>query len=376
MQPSLLLCLYDEHLMSGNQLFVAPRTSLVFVKKSISTNCSQQTRKTFLMSAATGLREIVSKGGYDGILLDQFGVIHDGQRIFPPAVQAMSHLHNEFRHIVILSNSSKRSHKAYEKLESMGVDRKYVTDVITSGQLAHEYILRNLVQLRTKRLLHINWNSKRGVVSLEDYNLNFAPLDFDFDGYQFPNPRSIDVIIAHGTDGITDSSDGTTRIVPFDILSSYVAQVARHTPSLLFLCANPDVVTVDGAELRTMPGALARAFEEAGGTNVLRLGKPSQLAYDAAIARLKSAGASKFLAIGDSLAHDILGAHSSSYEIDSVYIAGGIDAQHFDINAEAAFTHARPTWNYDYDKLIALAKDCAPTLQEGAPTYVLPFLRW
>ena len=42
-----------------------------------------------------------------GILLDQFGVLHDGQKAYPAAIPAVKWLHEQGLKILILSNSSK-----------------------------------------------------------------------------------------------------------------------------------------------------------------------------------------------------------------------------------------------------------------------------
>ena len=49
-------------------------------------------------------------GVLQGILLDQFGVIHDGQTSYPAAVPAVKWMHEQGLKILILSNSSKSEH--------------------------------------------------------------------------------------------------------------------------------------------------------------------------------------------------------------------------------------------------------------------------
>jgi len=43
-----------------------------------------------------------------GILLDQFGVLHDGKNAYPTAVEAVRKLSVSGRKVVILSNSARR----------------------------------------------------------------------------------------------------------------------------------------------------------------------------------------------------------------------------------------------------------------------------
>jgi ribonucleotide monophosphatase NagD (HAD superfamily) len=69
-------------------------------------------------------------------------------------------------------------------------------------------------------------------------------------------------------------------------------------------------VTVDGAALITMPGTLARYYQQQGGA-VQLMGKPDPIIYEAARELLPSIAAAadpqQWLAIGDSLEHDIAG---------------------------------------------------------------------
>ena len=65
-----------------------------------------------------------------GILLDQFGVLHDGKTAYPSAIQAVQKLSQSGRKIVILSNSSRRK---------LGLVQ------ISACQYALWYVLRDLI---------------------------------------------------------------------------------------------------------------------------------------------------------------------------------------------------------------------------------------
>lgn len=67
-----------------------------------------------------GLSEIA--GEFDGVLLDQFGVLHDGRTPYSRAIEAVRQLHAAGKQIVIVSNSSRRSGGTIAKLEKMGFD--------------------------------------------------------------------------------------------------------------------------------------------------------------------------------------------------------------------------------------------------------------
>jgi hypothetical protein len=67
-----------------------------------------------------------------GILLDQFGVLHDGKVPYPLAVAAVQKLAEAGKQIVILSNSSRRSGGTTGKLAKMGFKEEWFTGMNAS----------------------------------------------------------------------------------------------------------------------------------------------------------------------------------------------------------------------------------------------------
>ena len=254
----------------------------------------------------TGVSEIANK--YDCVLLDQFGVIHDGKTPYPNAINAINKLSEAGVKIIILSNSSKQSHHAAEKLQRMGVDTTKITGIITSGQIALGKVREYMRNNKNARVLHFNWGSERGCISLSLHNINqVVSMTPDQSADNTLRASTVDFVLAHGTDGIS-MRDGETQKISLSRLRELCATLGRERPDIPFFCANPDMVTVDGGTLRVMPGSLAKDFENAGGRTVYRLGKPDKIAYKAAEELVDSPNSTRFLAIGDSLAHDILGA--------------------------------------------------------------------
>lgn len=271
-----------------------------------------QTRPS--MKQIRGVSEIADR--YDAVLLDQFGVIHDGQTPYPRALEAIRKLAEHGLKIVVLSNSSKQADRATKKLSKMGVEPRHIHGVVTSGQLAMAAMRKLMVQTPKARVLHFNWTAARGTISLLDHNITeIAPFTSTLGSSKVPAPESIDFILAHGTDAITSSHD-EVQPTPLPVLRDLCVQLAHARPELPFYCCNPDIVTVDGPQLRVMPGTLAKDFEDAGGQHVHRLGKPAAVAYDAAMDLLEMTDKGRVLAIGDSFAHDILGGANAG--IDSL----------------------------------------------------------
>lgn len=89
------------------------------------------------------------------------------------------------------------------------------------------------------------------------------------------DPAAADFILAHGTEALgapTLPSDTVAQpatpcsLAEMEGLMQQCADRARSEGrSIPMIVANPDVVTVHGAELRTMPGTLARMYRQMGG---------------------------------------------------------------------------------------------------------------
>jgi ribonucleotide monophosphatase NagD (HAD superfamily) len=71
-----------------------------------------------------------------------------------------------------------------------------------------------------------------------------------------------------------------------------------------------------------MPGQLARRYSSMGARDVRLVGKPHKLIYEACRRQPGVPASAKLLGIGDSLPHDILGAHNAG--IDSAFVCSGV----------------------------------------------------
>ena len=67
--------------------------------------------------------------GLQGVLLDQFGVLHDGKVAYPGAVDAVQRWAQAGVRVYILSNSSRRAAVALDKIESLGFAREWFAGV-------------------------------------------------------------------------------------------------------------------------------------------------------------------------------------------------------------------------------------------------------
>mmetsp|Transcript_24180 Transcript_24180/g.75990 ORF Transcript_24180/g.75990 Transcript_24180/m.75990 type:complete len:259 (-) Transcript_24180:179-955(-) len=94
--------------------------------------------KAAMTKHVDGIAEVA--GTYEGWLLDQFGVLHDGRVAYPCAIEAVRELHAAGKKVLIISNSSRRSSTTLEKLRPMGFDPSWFAGAITSGEITHRYL--------------------------------------------------------------------------------------------------------------------------------------------------------------------------------------------------------------------------------------------
>ena len=74
---------------------------------------------------------------YGGMLIDQFGVIHDGRELYPGALRVLSELAALNIPVAVMTNSGKRAAANRDRLVRMGVPRGHFVDAVSSGEVAH-----------------------------------------------------------------------------------------------------------------------------------------------------------------------------------------------------------------------------------------------
>jgi len=219
---------------------------------------------------------------YELFIIDQWGVLHDGAKAYPGAPAALKALKELGKQVVILSNSGKRPHTSYTRMGQLGFDRSMYDEVVTSGGQLYDALLRRDTPPYAglgEKVFVFPWDDDRDLLAGLPYG---EVTDLD----------DADWILCSGADR--------------ERLEAYRDDLKRaRARDLPLLVANPDFVTVrpDGS-LQMCPGAIARAYEELGGTAYWH-GKPTAGIY--AMCRALG-GDGPAIGIGDSLHHDIQGA--------------------------------------------------------------------
>jgi HAD superfamily hydrolase (TIGR01459 family) len=229
-----------------------------------------------------GLAEIASQ--FDAMLIDQFGVIHDGQRLYPGAFAVMQQLKRIGVPVVVMTNSGKRGAPNAERIVKMGIPRELFVDCVSSGEVAWQ-------SLKVSKAFLIG---KRG----EDYG---------FDPMRFVDAADAEVMLILGSNAPETSLDDYRQM--FEGLT------------LPALCCNPDKLMITSKGLQAAPGAIAEVYEKMGG-KVSWVGKPYSAIYEFA---LKALGSPKrVLCIGDSAEHDVAGGRNAG--LSTLMVMQGVSA--------------------------------------------------
>ena len=237
---------------------------------------------------------------YEGFILDQWGILHDGTRPYAGAIECLERLRSAGRHVVILSNSGRSGRFNIAMMEKMGFDAKLFDRVISAGDDAREAIAD-----RT-HAFHRRLGKRYYAYTREDDVTIFDGLGLERVG----SVERADFLAVIGID--------TPKVTLDHYEPSLAAGAARRLP---MVCANPDVTRPSPDGLVAAPGALARRYETLGG-EVFYHGKPYPAIYQSCLAALRACAPGRIVAVGDSLEHDIVGASRAG--LRSAFSAGGI----------------------------------------------------
>lgn len=249
-----------------------------------------------------GLSELAD--GYDIVLSDVWGVVHNGAIAFDAAAEALSRFRAKGGTVVLITNSPAPSRIVAAQIDQLGGRREAYDAIVSSGDVTVSLLMERAGQ----SLFHIGAAEETGlfeeVAGLRGEPPRQAPIE------------SADFVLCTGFIDFW-------RETPQD----YDARLKRIFERRLdFLCANPDlVVEVDGV-LSYCAGAIADRYQRLGG-KVIQAGKPFAPIYERALdlanaARGRRAERSRVLAIGDAMRTDIRGAVDQGF--DSLFVTSGI----------------------------------------------------
>ena len=83
-----------------------------------------------------GLSQIAA--GYDALLCDVWGVIHNGRESFPAACAALARFRETRGPVILISNSPRPCGPVIEQLDGLGVPREAWSALVTSGDATRQ----------------------------------------------------------------------------------------------------------------------------------------------------------------------------------------------------------------------------------------------
>jgi HAD superfamily hydrolase (TIGR01459 family) len=235
--------------------------------------------------------------GYDAILCDVWGVVHNGRRAYAPACEALARFRANGGAVILVTNVPKPRGPIPAQFDRLGVPRDAWDGLVTSGDA-----IRVELEKRAPGPMH-KIGPPHDAPLWEGLGLQQSDLD----------DAAFLAVSGLNNDGAETPADYA------DLLR------AARARDLDLVCANPDIVVRVGDRSVWCAGALARDYEKLGG-RVILAGKPHAPIYHLALRELEDAGRkpdrARILAIGDGIPTDVRGANAQN--IDCLFIAGGM----------------------------------------------------
>ena len=242
--------------------------------------------------------------GYDVLLCDVWGVVHNGVAAFAAACEALTRFRAGGGTVILITNAPRPGAAVQKILDRFGVPHDAYDAITTSGD-----VTRGIVESRlSERVFHLG--PRRDLPIFAGLDVTFAP------------PDTADYVVCSGLfDDATETPENYRELL-----------AAMRARSLFMVCANPDIVVERGDTLLYCAGALTDAYVELGG-EALYCGKPHAPIYEVALGKATACRGgevpprSRVLAIGDAIRTDLKGA--ASFGVDCLFVISGIHAEEF-----------------------------------------------
>jgi len=251
----------------------------------------------------SGIGEIVD--GYDGVILDVWGVLHDGAKPFAGTLDALARLKQAGKRVVVLSNAPRRAMLVAKRMAEIGIPPPLYDPLHTSGEETWQHLKRrdDPFYAALGRLCYVIGPSRDDSV-LDGLDLQRVETVAEAEFVLNTGPWGWDENVARYEQVLQEAA-------------------ARDLP---MVCANADLVVAHMGRVAICAGAIAERYETLGG-RVRWHGKPHQSVYAVSMQLLCITDPRRILAVGDSLRTDIAGANRAG--IDSVLVAAGIHFEEF-----------------------------------------------
>lgn len=166
-----------------------------------------------------GLEPIVDE--FDVLLVDQYGVLHNGVHPYSYAVETLEKLKQSGKHVVIVSNSGKRASVNIGRIVQLGFGEQLFDQFVSSGELAFRYLRSELSDVSIQNCFLISRDNDFSAIE----NLNLSRVD---------SPDEADMILISGCQPELHEENDYRQLL------KHAAE--RGTTCL---CTNPDKKNVD-----------------------------------------------------------------------------------------------------------------------------------
>ncbi len=240
-------------------------------------------------------------GGYDAVLSDVWGVIHNGVTATPTACDALTRFREAGGTVMLITNAPRPGAVVIKFLDNLKVPHSAYDGIVSSGD-----VTRSAMAARPdKSVFHIG--PPRDLPIFDGLGLRFVPLE------------QADYVVCTGL----RNDEAETP----EIYRAELDELRRR--NMFMLCGNPDLVVERGDKLIYCAGAIADLYSTLGG-NVFYAGKPHRPIYELALERVAALRGGppvrkRVLAIGDSVRTDLRGA--TDFGIDCLFVTAGIHAE-------------------------------------------------
>ena len=261
------------------------------------------------MKKLNHLAEIYQK--YDTYIIDLWGVIHNGVKLNPKAIEVVKNLIRGKKKVVFLSNAPRPSIEVKKFLKELKMEDQYLQNIMTSGEAAmlalqKESYGKFFYHLGPERDSSVFFKIKENKTTLEKCNFILCT-------------------------GLLENHEQDLN---------YYKDLLKRQTSKKLICTNPDLTVHRGEVEEYCAGSIAKIFEMLGGETVY-FGKPYKEIYKMCFGREE-----KVIAIGDNLNTDIKGANSM--KIDSIFISNGVHRSEFKQESELSELYKKYKVNSNY----------------------------
>ena len=248
---------------------------------------------------------------YNTYIIDLWGVIHNGVKLNPKAIEVVKNLIDSKKKVVFLSNAPRPSNEVKKFLQELKMENQYLQNIMTSGEAAmlalqKERYGKFFYHLGPERDNSVFFKIKENKTTLEKCNFILCTGLFD------DRKENLD----------------------------YYKEILKKYTFKKLICTNPDLTVHRGNVEEYCAGSIAKIFEKLGG-KVIYFGKPHKEIYKMCFNK-----EDKVIAIGDNLNTDIKGANDM--KIDSIFISNGVHRSEFKREDELRELYKRYKVNSNY----------------------------